>query len=315
MSNASEKTIYENYVSHYPYNITPCRYKKSAGIEIEIEVSGISYTEFEIPKELHKFWKVVAEDSVRNGLEFVLSKPLFIGENFEGQNKQLNKAVDALYDFFEEKDSNIVTSLRTGIHIHLNVQKLTETEILDFLHKYYLIEPALTNIEGKHREGNCFCLRYKDSEYILQSLLHYYEQNPKVFSCLDIQTFKYSSLNLAPILYLGSVEFRFMNTTKDRDRLKFWLSCLSGLLYGDNSDVKSVLTSTQECGYLEDMLLLVLPDYQVEYLMQRISSPQEVLTACKENIYPLLYYYKEFERIRKEEGNEYGINIETEEYI
>lgn len=202
--------------------------KGDIGIEIECEGSVISG----LP-ESTTYWKAVPEGSLRNGIEYVLKNPV-----------NVERLDDALLEWGKLTYLNkFEPSIRTSVHIHINVSGLNYSEYIRALGVYWLVENLLVGLNGTVREGNLFCLRAKDANnsvsYVLDALANLQMINPHP------ESFKYSALNLVALAKYRSMEFRFIRGTVSTKIMKFWAENLFSFVHKtrDTRDLGKVLES------------------------------------------------------------------------
>ncbi len=184
---------------------------KEIGIEVEME--GIY-----LPMVVYG-WSLHRDPSLRgNSMEYVLNGPT----SRVGANHKL----EVLYKTFYEEPNNIDPSNRCGVHIHLNVRNYTIEEIFNFIILYLIFETVLTRWCGPEREGNLFCLRATDAEWLLWELIKSRKAGFFTQSLLNQQNSKYAAINLSTIVKYGSLEFRQLGTPKRVDTIKLWLKFL-----------------------------------------------------------------------------------------
>lgn len=187
---------------------------KQGDLGIEVEVEGNR----KLPTHINDNWKVLRDGSLRGeALEYVFATPLKREEAFE--------QVEILYGLLEDK---IIDSMRAGVHVHINCQKLTVRQLFTFMAAYYCIEDLLTEDAGEERAGNLFCLRLSDADYV----------NLGIMSCLNAKSFaadngifsnenlRYSAMNLVSLSKFGSVEFRTLRTPQDGKKVIEWADTL-----------------------------------------------------------------------------------------
>lgn len=191
-------------------------------VGIEIEMESLSNTAFpmHIKQGLPKSWKAVHDGSLRgNCIEYVLRSPIKIGS--------VNKSVDSIYKLLADNNIVVQDSIRAGIHVHVNVQQLTQDELFLYAALYYAMEEILVGWCGSNRAGNLFCLRNLDAPGAM----------PYIGACfqagrldrLSSDTIRYASLNMNAVPKYGSVEFRSLKTDPTPDKLKLWAKVLYDL--------------------------------------------------------------------------------------
>lgn len=185
-------------------------------IGLEIEVEGRN-----IEPLFSSYWTTKNDGSLRNGLEFVLITPV-----------DYQKSLMIVLEEWKQHVRNMKfnNSLRTSVHVHINVSEYEELQIFNLIALNLLFENFLTKFAGKNRIGNIFCLRTKDSEGILQILRNVIE-NKTYFEKLTEGDLKYSALNLSAIPSQGSVEFRALSGIYDIFIIYEWITQLRQLVH------------------------------------------------------------------------------------
>lgn len=184
------------------------------GVEIEVEGHNL-------PQVNNAMWVTEQDGSLRGeSAEYVFNGPKSLLET--------RKALSSLGDRFKKNGSQIAYTGRAGVHVHVNCQELTLTQLYNFTTLYIILEDLLVTWCGKDRVGNLFCLRVKDAEYtsvILQQALEEGEYR-RHFSTDDL---RYASMNLKALPQYGSLEFRAMRSTDDMDVVYLWAKTLYAL--------------------------------------------------------------------------------------
>lgn len=186
--------------------------KCTGDVAVEIEIEG----DF-LPKIRNDFWTVHRDGSLKSGheaLEYVMTKPI--------PKKEL---IDSLTDFqklFEK--SNVLDSFYAGTHIHVNIQELSPTELINYVCAILVTEDLLVDWCGNTRVGNHFCLRSSDAEAVLEFLKEVLRKgNINEFNTDGI---RYCFYNLKSVVKYGSLEFRSLNSTIDPIRINTWAQTL-----------------------------------------------------------------------------------------
>lgn len=190
---------------------------KEVGIEIEVE--GIY-----LPRDLdgrRYNWAFKQEGSLRGDEcgEYVLRKPIERSKVFE--------EVEKLGALFKQRDSRIFGSNRTSVHVHINVQDWNIVEVINFVILYLIYEDILVRYCGESREGNLFCLRSKDAEYLYSALFNV--GTTKNYENLQGNNLRYASINVEALSKFGSLEFRSMRGTVDPSEIEEWVNILLSL--------------------------------------------------------------------------------------
>jgi len=173
------------------------------GIEVEVETSNDQYPNAGRMNADSKFWNSIADNSLRNaaetgggGREYVFKNPVKFG--------QVEEALMELEKYLTDSASKIRWSNRTSVHVHLNVQDLTLSQLICLLSLYYIVEPILSRYNGFDRENNLFCMQAVNSRTVIDNLMDFLRT--KRFP----DNTKYSALNTMNLQrgLLGTLEFR-----------------------------------------------------------------------------------------------------------
>ena len=187
--------------------------KNLYGIEVEIEGSRL-------PASLsERTWSVTTDGSLQDGLEYVLSTPL----PFEA----VPDALEVLHEGLVANEATIHDTVRAGVHIHVNVRDMTLTNLLNFITISIMFEGVLARYCGSSREGNLFCLRSTDAEYILKAISDVAHTGD--LSLFNDDDLRYAFINLKAIPVHGSVEFRALKTPVDLARIFEWVEIIEKL--------------------------------------------------------------------------------------
>ena len=225
------------------WNIHPT----DADIGIEIEVEGHNLPQ---KRNLDGMWRVDTDGSLR-GESYEYVTPPIKFDNLGKYLKKLQSAYDACH-------SEVYESIRTGVHVHLNVQQLTMRQFYNVVTLYFILEDLLVNWCGPSRVGNHFCLRSRDAEFVVFKLV----ASLKNFGALDTDVIRYSSLNLYSLFKYGTIEFRAMRGTANLDAIQLWTEVLyslrnAALKYRDPVDIIMSMSGDGE----EALLRNALPDH------------------------------------------------------
>lgn len=184
------------------------------GVEIEAEGAGL-----DIPE--NKFWRQEADGSLRakpECCEYVFKEPLSYEDSIT--------AVGWLNAQHKKNGTVLNWSFRCSTHVHLNVQEMELSALLRLVYLYYIFENLLVKWSGEEREGNRFCLRLKDSSEIPFVVENIFRNSLRGVNENQV---RYSALNLGSLIKYGSVEFRSLSGTTDRERLSKWLNGITNL--------------------------------------------------------------------------------------
>lgn len=215
------------------FMIPPQYYTKGdIGIEIEVEGKRLPHTE--------KYWKMEDDGSLRGeSMEYVLRTPSSL--------KQAAIALKYLDVMYKKFDSVVDDSVRAGVHVHINVQHLNIIQLYNFMTVYIILEDLLTKFCGQYREGNLFCLRSGDAEYLLLCLQE--AARSRRFRSLVTDDLRYASMNVKALGTYGSLEFRAMRGTRDLDLIHKWAEILLSLreVAKGFTDPNDVVNGFSEC--------------------------------------------------------------------
>jgi len=201
-------------------------------IGLEIECEGMNL--FSAPIS---WWGTHVDHSLRaykdhQPIEYVLRKPV--------SRTDVPKALTYLSRKLKEVGSNVVDSHRTSVHVHVNCQKLTFKEVIQYWAVYAIFEELLVEFSGSDRRGNLFCLRAKDAEHFIQLLEAGLQQND--YTSIFDKDVRYTACNMASLYKFGSIEFRSMRGTVDQELIQLWVDILlllrdKALEYKDPQDI------------------------------------------------------------------------------
>lgn len=199
------------------FNVKDQEVNGKFGVEVEVEGSGLRIV-------INDVWRTETDGSLRGEFphekaEYVFVKPL-----------SLIRSIGALSSLQEHlADSKLDFSFRTSVHVHLNVQKLTELQTMNIIYLYYLFEDILSDMWGEGRKGNRFCLRLSDCDGIWENLVTLFSTGLASVARMGEEAIRYGALNLYALRKYGSLEFRGMRGTLDGQLLGDWLKVINAL--------------------------------------------------------------------------------------
>lgn len=215
------------------------------GVEIEVEGNNLPPT---LDRDI---WRVEQDGSLKaaEAWEYVTPGPL----SMEG----VKSSLDYLAGQYKRCGSKVDESIRAGVHVHMNVQDWNIKQVVTFSTIYYILEDILMKHCGENREGNLFCLRARDAEFVLFRLLRSLKERNLKYLKDDI--IRYSSLNYCSLFKYGSVEFRGMRGTGDLDAIYEWVEIInelreSSLKFDTPVDVVSTMSGDGELQFLNRVL-------------------------------------------------------------
>lgn len=198
-------------------------YGSDVGIEIEVEAL-LKQTPI---VGIDPYWKAKRDGSLRNfGVEYVLTKPRKV-------NKKLADSVTSICNSINGAGCQVNdNSPRTSVHVHCNMLNKEIVQVWNVMIAYWMLENILMKFCGENsREGNKFCLRIKDAQFVLDKIEHKELSNYDApFVYLHDNDVRYCGLNTKALRDFGSVEFRGMRGTTDPQLINTWVSELHSLV-------------------------------------------------------------------------------------
>lgn len=185
--------------------------KNDIGLEIEVEGRNLPYPD--------KYWRCDKDGSLRGeeSMEYVLINPMSLLE--------VKSALNHLSKSYQLANTRVDETVRAGVHVHINCQHLSLTELYTFMTLYLVLENILIKYCGEWREGNLFCLRCQDAEWSLYRLIQAAKSRRFLHAFAD-DNMRYSSMNVKALADYGSLEFRAMRSTKDLKAIEDWVTIL-----------------------------------------------------------------------------------------
>lgn len=187
------------------------------GVEVECEGENL----FPINT---RYWRTESDGSLRGqypnqACEWVMKKPLSFDATVVALKHLLNAQKEAKFNF----------SIRTSVHVHVNVLDLTWDEYMCMVYLYMLLEEPMMRKCGNTRIANRFCLRVQDAEGILDTMEYLMNVGDQGIRNVHGDNVRYAALNIAATGKYGSLEFRGMEGNLDIPRLTEWLSAINSL--------------------------------------------------------------------------------------
>lgn len=215
---------------------------------VEIEVEGVNLPSHNLS---HTIWRVEKDDSLKTeeAWEYVTPVPLSL--------QGVRASLDYLDLAYKAHKSEVFDSIRAGVHVHMNVQDWNVKQLFTFATAYYLVEDILINWCGPGREGNLFCLRARDAEFVLFRILKALKDKNLKYLKEDI--IRYSSLNYCSLFKYGSIEFRGMRGTGELDLIYQWVEIINdlreaSLQFDSPMQVISMMSGDGELQFLKRIL-------------------------------------------------------------
>jgi hypothetical protein len=195
------------------------RKKENGLIGLEIEVEGNNLPSPE------KWWRTERDGSLNQdpgaSAEYVLARPA-------ANEEELWQALLYLKHCYNVNKSKIDDSVRAGVHVHINCQDLTIQQLYTYIVLFLVFELVLVKWCGETREGNLFCLRASDAEWLLEQLVEALHRK-KFYNIFRDDNLRYAAINVKALTDYGSLEFRSMRSTKELSAIHTWASLLAAL--------------------------------------------------------------------------------------
>lgn len=192
------------------------------GIEIEVEGAQSNGK----PYPTMPFWATHADGSLRNhGQEWV---------SYATTPENLSNLTLGVLQLFKKHMKDPSFSWRTSIHIHVNVQDMTEEQILNMVVLYLIFENSLFQYADIKRKHSIFCVPLLECQESLVNLLSAWRKVSKSDSKVNwghLMQFceKYSAMGIFRILSYGTLEFRHLPGTWDAEKIVGWICLLAAL--------------------------------------------------------------------------------------
>lgn len=257
------------------------------GLEFEWENTGMVARNRSLPPGLpwSQYWEWHEERSLREGgSEFVFAEPLF--------GRDAHDAIIGLCAY--ASDNKWRSSIRTGIHVHVDVRDLEVQQLAGMVTIYALFEKAIYRWVGDERENNHFCFPwYKAEGSILQAAsivrsAMKESDGPEELVEAASHYARYAGFNLQSLQKFGSAEWRQLKTTSNAARVIQWVNiCLAfkrAALRAPTSD-GAIIADVETRGptaVARDLLgeafdLLNYPEFDADVLESGVASAEELL--------------------------------------
>lgn len=181
---------------------------------VELEIEGLDPDEAHRPRRCVGGMEYHRDGSLRNN-----------GGEFVTYPMTLNYLDYVLDQFFRKNGFGPQHySERCSVHVHANCLDMQLEEVRLLLCIYQILEKVLFSYIGQERETNIFCVPWGES-YLPHAGL---KDDSNLIG--KIKTWKkYTSLNLAPLASLGTIEFRHMAGTNDKEMIIQWCDIIGSL--------------------------------------------------------------------------------------
>lgn len=187
------------------------------GIEFEWEGTGSTvHRVLEVHPQLGPYWMPTQDRSLRgdDAIEFKTLGPL--------AQPQIMPAIDGMM----QASRRWKASKRTGLHVHMNAGDMTYRQWSNFVSLYALFEPCIFQAAGDERSANPFTVPlYKDG-WVTGQITKALEHSDNLIPALREHVNKYCGLNLASLFTYGTMEFRHLRTTHDKEKVYAWINMI-----------------------------------------------------------------------------------------
>jgi len=240
--------MFGNKLNRTKYGVDDTLVDSESFLGVELELEGLSGTAFMRYLDNY-FWIVKGDGSLRNGCELVFKKPLK-GANITEALADLDSCIAALRD----KGTVPELSIRTSMHVHLDVRDLEQEEVEALITLYMLFERLLFRYVGSYRIKNNYCRALVDSTFnsILERLRKTSSSN-SYLSIVSEMCDKYSALNVKAISTFGSLEFRHHPGSYKSEEIVPWCNLILSLKawIKQGNTVESLMPLTAEEAIIE----------------------------------------------------------------
>ncbi len=206
------------------------------GVEVEAENVPRSFMD-RPPPDIKTHWHPHIDDSLRdNGMEFAFAQPLF--------GMDVINAIVTLCEVARKHDFK--TSMRTGLHVHIDVRELNLDQFIRLQVLYALVEAPIFRWVGDGRDKNHFCLPWYVAQGDLRKAASAFMAPPPECQKILERVHRYSACNLQAVAKFGSLEFRHLKTCFDSSRIIQWINILLSL---KKAAVNSIIPPEALCEY------------------------------------------------------------------
>lgn len=185
------------------------------GLEVEVEwpnerdVLGIRVGHVLLTDKHHdRMWLGHPDNSLRNGMEYVVDRPIAIDD-----------MAPALTNLFSNLPKPLRWSQRTSVHCHFNQLSTPVLKVYNNILGFWVFEDLILEMCAPHRRGNLFALPWRLAEYQVTALVDDFKKLRAPFTSFNPERFKYACLNLCNLARIGTLEFRALEGTEDVDKI------------------------------------------------------------------------------------------------
>lgn len=240
------------------------------GVEVEMEGGSLPNSNF-------GNWKVVGDNSLQGGLEYVMIKP----NKFDSAQKDIHN----LYSEFKRHVSVLNPSIRSGVHVHYNVQDWDVRKLFTFICTYLCLENiVIKNYAGAGRFGNLFCIPASRAEAFTESVVRFLKTGDRTY--LQDEGIRYSALNLNSIFKYGSLEFRSLATPKDPHPILRWMQIIRNISayangFSNPQDVINNFSAVLSKEFLEGLFVEPVEVFDMQDFWEGVDQAQQIAFCVK----------------------------------
>lgn len=265
------------------------------GLEFEVESNK------DLPVVRTGMWETTGDASLRGMVnnEYVTKHPLEYDKVAKAIKYIIDKVDQPEYDPI--KDSNT-----TSWHVHINALNHTLTQMATATLLYWLLEPIIIRVCGVNRRSSPFCTQL----YSAKDMIKVYDEdfftrissiNPN--DALHYENMmehrRYGAQNMSAFAKFGSVEYRAMEGTFDKDRVIAWVETLKTIWSNNYKNPDEMLDCYYEKGAVAMVQGIVDVPVDNEALMM-VDSNALLITSILDQV-PMSWDKLE-ERMKKNNG-------------
>lgn len=200
------------------------------GVEIELEGLSGFHSVWQSEMKGNGLWNIVKDGSLRDhGLEFIMStsdnQPLKGGDITRAMLRF--KKVMRLYK--EAGNPPPSCSVRTSVHVHIDVRDLMASQLKKFFLLYSVFEDTFYKWADPNRKESNYCRSLEFNSDIVErmsAIMNMNEGNASHLNHHMMHGNKYDACNYLSVKQRGSVEFRLMRGTYDTSLILKWINLL-----------------------------------------------------------------------------------------
>ena len=256
------------------------------GLELEVEnVRG------PVVERAPDGWSIKNDGSLRGATarEYVSDGPRAPGELV----KDVDNLMEAL--ILNGNNEDRCSSFRTSMHVHMDFTRRSDYKNIpyDSIHGvqatallYYCLEDQFYEISGRDRKRSGFCFPLDETVPVFARFLH-------DASSAGSSGGRYYGMNFRSLARFGTLEFRHMPLTMDRNKIIAWLDTLCRLkkwaydnvrrdVKPGNPDLIETPDVVPNClGYVFHHFPEVIPSFNQDLLRKKLSKLDAVLTSME----------------------------------